>query len=126
MVEWKITDKQGGVQNDSCAIVLEVRTSVWTGIYIYINKDQLTYVYICIYVQVIENISVCVCVCVCVCVWLPRCLTGNKCACQCRTCKRCGFDPCFGKISWRREQQTTPLYLSVDFHGQRMLAGYSP
>ena len=31
-----------------------------------------------------------------------------------------------GKISWRRKQQTTPVFLPREFHGERSLAGYSP
>ena len=41
-------------------------------------------------------------------------------------CKRHRFDPWVGKISWRREQQHTPVYLPGESHGQRSLAGYSP
>ena len=44
-------------------------------------------------------------------------------ACQCR---RCGFNPWVGKIPWRRKWQSTPVFLSGKFHGQRSLAGYSP
>ena len=39
---------------------------------------------------------------------------------------RPGFDPCVGKIPWRREQLPTLVYLSGEFHGQRNLVGYSP
>ena len=35
------------------------------------------------------------------------------------------FDPCVGKISWRRTQQPTPVLLP-EKHGQRSLVGYSP
>ena len=31
-----------------------------------------------------------------------------------------------GKIRWRREWLTTPIFLPGEFHGQRSLAGYSP
>ena len=31
-----------------------------------------------------------------------------------------------GKISWRREQQPTPVFLPGESHGQRSLVGYSP
>ena len=41
-------------------------------------------------------------------------------------CKRLGFDPWVGKISWRREWLPTPVFLSGEFHGQKSLAGYSP
>ena len=39
---------------------------------------------------------------------------------------RPGFDPCVGKIPWRRERLTTPVFWPGEFHGQRSLAGYSP
>ena len=28
---------------------------------------------------------------------------GQESACQCRRCKKCGFDPWIGKIPWRRK-----------------------
>ena len=43
--------------------------------------------------------------------------------CQCR---RCGFDPWFRKIPWRRKWQPTPVFLPGEFQGQKSLAGYSP
>ena len=46
--------------------------------------------------------------------------------CQSRRHKRQGFDPCFGKISWRRIWQLTPVFLPGKFHGQRSLVGFSP
>ena len=39
---------------------------------------------------------------------------------------RSGFDPWVGKIPWRKEWQPTPIFLSEELHGQRILAGYSP
>ena len=39
---------------------------------------------------------------------------------------RPGFDPCVGKIPWRREQPPTPVFLPGEAHEQRSLAGYSP
>ena len=36
------------------------------------------------------------------------------------------FDPWAWKISWRREQLPTPIFLLEEFHGQSSLAGYSP
>ena len=47
-------------------------------------------------------------------------------ACQCRRCKRHGFNPWVGKISWRRAWQTTPVFLPGASHGQRSLVGCSP
>ena len=37
-----------------------------------------------------------------------------------------GFDPCVGKIPWRRKWQPTPGFLPGESHGQRSPAGYSP
>ena len=31
-----------------------------------------------------------------------------------------------GRFPWRREWQSTPVFLPGEFHGQRSLAGYSP
>ena len=39
-------------------------------------------------------------------------------------CKRQGFDPWVRKIPWRRAWQPTPLFLRLESHGQRSLAGY--
>ena len=52
--------------------------------------------------------------------------SSKESACQCRKCKRQGFDPWVGKIHWRRAWQPTPVFLPGEFHGQRNLAGYSP
>ena len=40
--------------------------------------------------------------------------------------QRPGFDPCLGKILWRRKWRPTPVYMPGEFHGQRSLVGYSP
>ena len=52
--------------------------------------------------------------------------SGKEPACQCRSCKRCGFDPWVGKIPWRRVWQPTPVFLPGKSYGQRSLVGYSP
>ena len=52
--------------------------------------------------------------------------SGKESSCQCRRCKRHGFDPWVGKIPWRRARQPTPVLLPGKSHGQRSLAGYSP
>ena len=57
------------------------------------------------------------------CYGLPRWLSGKESSCQCR---RLGFDPWVGKISWRRKWQPTPVFFPGKSHGQRRLAGYSP
>ena len=36
-------------------------------------------------------------------------------------CRRCRFDPWFRKITWRRKQQPTPVFLHGKIHGQRNL-----
>jgi len=45
---------------------------------------------------------------------------------KCPKCKRCGFDPCVGKIPWRKKWQPIPAFLPEESHGQRSLVGYSP
>ena len=44
----------------------------------------------------------------------------------CWQCRRPGFNPWVGKISWRRKWQPTPVLLPGKFHGWRSLVGYSP
>ena len=44
-------------------------------------------------------------------------------ACQCR---RPWFDPCVGKIPWRRAWQPTPVCLPGESHGERILVDYNP
>ena len=47
-------------------------------------------------------------------------------SCQCRRCKRCGLDPWFGEIPWRRQWWYTPIILPRKCHGHRNMVGYSP
>ena len=56
---------------------------------------------------------------------IPRWLRGKDSACQCRRCKRHGFDPCVEKIPWKGKWYPTPGFLPGK-HGQRSLMGYSP
>ena len=56
----------------------------------------------------------------------PRWNSGKEPASQCRRCKRWRFDPCVGKIPWRRKSQPTLVFLPGKAYGQRSLAGYSP
>ena len=49
--------------------------------------------------------------------------SGKESACQCR---RQGFNPWVGKISYRRAWQPTPVFLPGEFIRQRSLVGYSP
>ena len=57
---------------------------------------------------------------------LPRWLSGKESVCQCRRCRKHGFNPWVGKIQWRKKWQATPVFLSGKFHGHRSGAGYSP
>ena len=41
-------------------------------------------------------------------------------------CGRPGFDPCVGKIPWRRAWQSLKYACLENPHGQKSLAGYSP
>ena len=45
---------------------------------------------------------------------------------MCRRYKRWRFNPCSGKIPWRRKWQLTPVYVPGKSPGQRGLAGCSP
>ena len=57
---------------------------------------------------------------------------GKETTCQCRRHKkwkrhkRCRFDPCIGKIPWRKAWQPSSVFLPAQSHGQRGLEGYSP
>jgi len=50
---------------------------------------------------------------------------SGKSACQCRRCKRHGFDPWVGMILWRKKWQPVLVFLPGKPHGQRSLVGYS-
>ena len=52
--------------------------------------------------------------------------SGKKPACQCRKCKRHGFEPWAGKIPRSRKWQLAPVFLAGKFQGQKSLAGSSP
>jgi len=41
-------------------------------------------------------------------------------------CRRPGFNPLVGTISWSREWQPTPVFLPGEFYGQRSPVGYHP
>ena len=53
-------------------------------------------------------------------------VNGKKSACQCRRCRRHGFDPWVRKIPWRKQWLPTPVFLPGESHGQRSLVDYSP
>ena len=54
----------------------------------------------------------------------PGGTSGKEPACQCRRCKRRGFDRWSGKLPWRRAWQPTPVFLPGESHGQRSLEGH--
>ena len=56
----------------------------------------------------------------------PGGASGKEPHCQCKKCKRCGFDHWVEKIPWRRAWQPTPVLFPREFNGQRRQAGYSP
>ena len=56
--------------------------------------------------------------------WLPKWFNGKESAYQCRSCRRCGFNPWVGKIPWSRKWQPTPVFLSGKFHRHRSLVDY--
>ena len=59
-------------------------------------------------------------------VGLPGGASDKKPTCQGRRHKRCRFEPCVGKIPWRKTWQPTPVFSPGESHGQRSLEGYSP
>ena len=50
--------------------------------------------------------------------------SGTESTCQCRRCKRCRFNPWYGKIPCRRKWQPSPVFMSETSHGERSLVGY--
>ena len=55
--------------------------------------------------------------------FLPGGSNGKESACQCR---RVGFDPWVGKIPWRREWLSTPVFLPGKYQEQKNLVSNSP
>ena len=49
--------------------------------------------------------------------------TSDEPTCQCKRCKRYGFDLLSGEDPWRRAWQPTPVFLPGESHGLRSLAG---
>ena len=56
----------------------------------------------------------------------PGGASGKQSTCQFRKHKRCVFNPWVEKIPWRRAEKPATIFLHEEFHGQRILAGYSP
>ena len=52
--------------------------------------------------------------------------SGKEPACQCRRCKRWGFNSWVSNILWRRAWQPISIFLPEESYGKRSLAGYSP
>ena len=57
---------------------------------------------------------------------LPRWHSGKESACQCKRCRKPGFDTWVRKIPWRRKWHPTSVFFPGKSHGQRSLVGYSP
>ena len=57
---------------------------------------------------------------------LPGGAGGKEPDCQCRRCKRHGFDPWARKITWRRKWQPVPILLPGESHEQKSLSGCGP
>ena len=49
--------------------------------------------------------------------------SGEESACQCRRCKRVGFDAWAGKMPWKWEWLPTEVLLPAETCGQRSLTG---
>ena len=56
---------------------------------------------------------------------LHRWLSGKESACQCRRCRRHGFNLWVRKIPWRRKWQPPAVFLPAKSHGQSSLVSYS-
>ena len=58
--------------------------------------------------------------------WLSRSwwLSGKETACQCRRCRKHGFNLWVGTIPWRKSWQPTLVFLPGESHGQRSLVVY--
>ena len=52
----------------------------------------------------------------------PGGASGKEPTCQCRRCKRQGFDSWVGKIPLEKEMQLSPVFLPEESHGQRSVA----
>ena len=59
-------------------------------------------------------------------VGFPGGTSGKEPTCQFRRQNKCGFDPWFGKIPWRKKWEPTPVFLPGESHGPRSMVGYSP
>ena len=58
-------------------------------------------------------------------IYSPDGIDGKEPICQCRRCKRHGFDSWIRKIPWNRKWQPTEVFLPRKFQGWRSLAGYN-
>jgi len=57
---------------------------------------------------------------------LPRWLSSKESACDAGDIMRYRFDPCVGKVPWRRAWRPTQVFLPGESHGDRSPVGYSP
>ena len=51
----------------------------------------------------------------------PDCSGGKESACQCRRCRKHGFNPWVGKIPWRKMWQPTRVFFPGESYGERSL-----
>ena len=58
-------------------------------------------------------------------VGFPGGMSSKEPTCQCRRCKRRGFDPWVGEIPWRRPEQPTPVFLPMTSHETEEPGGLS-
>ena len=57
---------------------------------------------------------------------IPKWLSDNETACQCRRCRRHGFNPWVGKIPLKEGMATHSSTIARKSHGQGSLVGYIP
>ena len=82
-----------------------------------VQRKYILYIYIYIYIYGIINIYYINIY------WLPRCCSGKDSVCECRRCKRHGFNPWVRRIPWSRKWRLTSVFLPGELHGQRSQVG---
>ena len=61
-----------------------------------------------------------------ICPGFPGGASGKEPICQCRKCKRCGFNPWVRKSPWRKAWQQSLVFLPGESHGRRSLVNCGP
>ena len=111
-----------GVQRSKSAICIHISPVSWIS-FPFRSPQRIEQRFLCYTVGSHELPISYIVLCVC---RLPRWQSGKEPTCQCGRHKRPGFDSWVGKISWRRNWQSTPVFLPGESRRQRRLAGYSP